>query len=227
MNQSFYHIRGHLDQILDLSELTLEELVNVECDIAADKAISAGDDEGEFIDQFFPNEDLVILGGDRKVSGQLAPIIALHWGQARVHYNNADIIPHELFDAVDWDNLEKVMKPRPEMWSVWVTKHISNFCGTNHMLQNIYRDVANRCSSCGCTLKKKAIHIVHCHNLVRMTAYYSSVDKLQDWMKKEQTCLELAFLIKCCLSVPCLETRLEMSPRQDIFVFFLKTGFCL
>ena len=82
MNQSFYHIHGHLDQILDLSELTLEELVNVECDIAADKALSAGDDEGEFIDRLFPNEDLVIFGGNNESRDQEQGITSLRCAPA-------------------------------------------------------------------------------------------------------------------------------------------------
>ena len=41
---SFYHIHGHFDEILDLdiSELTLEEIVNMECNVTADKVLVHG-----------------------------------------------------------------------------------------------------------------------------------------------------------------------------------------
>lgn len=62
---SFYLIHGHFDQILDLgiSELTLEELVNMECNVTADKALVHGVEGRDF-----PEEDLVVRIGDWRVS---------------------------------------------------------------------------------------------------------------------------------------------------------------
>ena len=45
----------------------------------------------------------------------------------------------------------------------------------------------------------RATHIVKCRDPVCTAAYHRSVNKLADWMQKEQTCNELAFLIKRCL----------------------------
>ena len=197
IKMKFYHIQGHLDRYLELSDLTEEELANVECDLDADDALHDGVRSGDFIVPFLPDEDLVVTLDGQKVSGPLAPSISRHWGdeQAREHYDSCDIIPRDLFSQVDWENLERAMTQTPEMWSVWVTKHVSGFCGTNHMLNVIHGDVIDKCPSCGHT-PEKATHVVLCRHPTRTAAYYESVDRFAEWMQRERTCPELAFLIK-------------------------------
>ena len=76
---------------LDITELTLEELVNVECNVTADKALVHGVEGKDF-----PEEDLVLLIGDWRVSGALAPSIVNCQTQAREHYDTVDIIPRTI-----------------------------------------------------------------------------------------------------------------------------------
>jgi hypothetical protein len=63
--------------------------------------------------------------------------------QHREHYHCQGVLHHDLFDEVDWDSTERVMTRAPEMFLVWVTKQVSGFCGSNHMMNLIYGDVVD------------------------------------------------------------------------------------
>jgi hypothetical protein len=54
----------------------------------------------------------------------------------------------ENFPFVYWEGMERVMKSLPEMFHVWVTKHVSHFQGTNQQLSRIDILVLNVCQSC-------------------------------------------------------------------------------
>jgi hypothetical protein len=46
--------------------------------------------------------------------------------------------------------MEKVVRSFPEMFRVWVAKHVSHFQGTNWQLSWICKTIRNVCPSCGC-----------------------------------------------------------------------------
>jgi hypothetical protein len=87
------------------------------------------------------------------------------------------------------------MTRAPEMFSVWVTKQVSGFCGSNHMMNHIYGDVVDRCPNCGDS-PEKANHMLHCRSSDRVAVFTSSVMKLSEWLHKQQTDFELNLLIK-------------------------------
>jgi hypothetical protein len=140
-----YHVYGHLDKLLPLAELEPEELANIECDEGADVALADGVRTGVYIDRVLPYEDLVVQVEGVKLSGPPFPAINRHWGrlEAREHYHCQGVLHHDLFDEVDWDSTERVMTRAPEMFLVWVTKQVSGFCGSNHMMNLIYGDVVD------------------------------------------------------------------------------------
>ena len=55
----FFHVFGHLDQLLAWEELTLEERANVECDKLADTALVDGVESGVYIDRVLPHRSLL------------------------------------------------------------------------------------------------------------------------------------------------------------------------
>jgi hypothetical protein len=192
-----YHVFGHLDKLLPLAELEPEELANIECDEGADVALADGVRTGVYIDRVLPYEDLVVQVEGVKLSGPTFPAINRHWGrlEAREHYHSQGVLHRDLFDEVDWDSTERVMTRAPEMFLVWVTKQVSGFCGSNHMMNLIYEDVVDRCPNCG-HLPEKANHILHCRSPDRVAVFTSSVMKLTEWLHKQQTDFELILLIK-------------------------------
>lgn len=124
LKQKYYHILGHLDQILSPSELSIEELANVACDNLADDALLSGVSSKHFIDSILPFEQVVVTVAGNKVSHSPNIAVTRAWGdkEARDHYHNKNIIHRDLFGDVYWDGLERLFKRSPEMWSVWATK---------------------------------------------------------------------------------------------------------
>jgi hypothetical protein len=113
----------------------------------ADIALIEGVRLGVYIDRVLPDEDMVVQVEGVKMSGPTLPTINRHWGrlEAREDYHNQGTLHCDLFDEVDWDSTERVMTQAPEMFSVWVTKQVSGFCGSNHMMNHIYGDVVDCC----------------------------------------------------------------------------------
>jgi hypothetical protein len=58
------------------------------------------------------------------------------WGYqtAQSLYAKKDIIRKEDFHLVWWDGLDSAMAGYPKMYRVWLTKHVSEFCGSNVQL---------------------------------------------------------------------------------------------
>ena len=78
------------------------------------------------------------------------------------------------------------MKKISEMFSVWVIKQVSGFCGTNHMLNVIYGNMVDICPNCGYS-PKKSTHIPCCRDDGRTTMFHKSAEGLVSWMEQQQT----------------------------------------
>jgi hypothetical protein len=78
------------------------------------------------------------------------------------------------------------------MFLVWVTKQVSGFCGTNHMLKNIYGDVVDECPNCHMTPEHSS-HMCLCADSGRDSVYQLSVSKLCDWLVTQHTDPELIY----------------------------------
>jgi hypothetical protein len=77
------------------------------------------------------------------------------------------------------------MKPFPEMFRIWVTKHASHFQGTNQQLSCINKLVLNVCPSCNCH-DESTSHITWCRDPGRTRILKDSVEQLVQWMYDQQ-----------------------------------------
>ena len=89
------------------------------------------------------------------------------------------------FPFVYWEGTKRVMKYFPEMFGVWVTKHVSYFQGTNHQLLRISRSVQNVCLSCGCHDDASSSWV-----------FAESVEQLVQWLVYQQSNSEIKYLFK-------------------------------
>ncbi len=65
-------------------------------------------------------------------------------------YDRWGVVSKENFPFVYWEGMERVLKSIPEMFQVWVTKHVSHFQGSNQELSCIDKLVLNMCPHCMC-----------------------------------------------------------------------------
>jgi hypothetical protein len=193
----YYHVYGHLDKYLDRSQLTPEENLNIDCDEESDDALEQGVASGTYIDHILPEEEFVVVVDGQKLAGSTTVAINRSWGRdiAHEHYHAVNLIDREYFDEVYWDGVEKVMARVPEIFSVWVTKQVSGFCGSNHMLRHIYGDVVDECPNCHLSPERSS-HMCLCLDSGRDSVYQLSVSKLCDWLISQKPDPELIHLIR-------------------------------
>ena len=191
-----FHVYGHMDRFLSANERSDEENVNVDCDALAETALSDGVLSGEFIDLILPDEDIVALVDETKITGNATPQILRHWGDsvARAHYVSQGILTDHSFDCVDWDGAEEVLDRSPEMFGVWAAKQTSGTCGVNHILRHFVPGTVDECPNCG-TSPERATHLYVCSDRHRTAVFHSSVTALSDWLVEQRTDGELVMLI--------------------------------
>eukprot|EP00984_Skeletonema_dohrnii_P015852 scaffold6945_cov80-Skeletonema_dohrnii-CCMP3373.AAC.3 len=68
------------------------------------------------------------------------------------------------------DSRSKAFQYENPMFRVWVTKHVSHFCGANRQLSRIDPTVSNTCPSCSC-INEDTSHVVRCPSPGRTTFY--------------------------------------------------------
>jgi hypothetical protein len=112
---------------------TLPKRLNHQSDILAKDALISVIAGGLLMKGDFPFEPIRF-----KLSGKCvcsSPRLSLEkdWGYRTVRalFAEKDIIRTDNFHPVWWDGLDSAMTGYPKMYRVWLTKHVSEFCGSN------------------------------------------------------------------------------------------------
>lgn len=107
----------------------------------------------------------IFLDG-QKITSSIKSALYLSWGSrvAQTFYDKRKIICLRHFHLVDWENLDRTIQSLPKMFQVWVTKHVSGFCGINKHISCLYPSTSDRCQCCGTPAETPA-HITRCPNL--------------------------------------------------------------
>jgi hypothetical protein len=105
------------------------------------------------------------------------------------------VVSKENFPFVYWEGMEHVLKSFPEMFCVWVTKHVSDFQGTYWQLSRIDKLVLNACPSCKCH-DESTSHITWCRNPGRAHTLKVSVGQLVQWLYDQQMDGKVVHLFK-------------------------------
>jgi hypothetical protein len=114
---------------------------------------------------------------------------------AQVLYDRRGVVSKENFTFVYWEGMERVMKSFPEMFPVWVSKHVSHFQGTNRQLSRIYKSVLNVCPSCKCH-DESTSHITRCRNPGHARTLKDLVEQLVQWLYDQQMDGKVVHLFK-------------------------------
>ena len=75
------------------------------------------------------------------------------------------IMPHRVFDTVDWDPINLSLSDKPQMYKLWYGKQCSGWCGTGNNLKHWQKEddeeVDTRCPNCF-TLYETPDHLMSC-----------------------------------------------------------------
>ena len=101
------------------------------------------------------------------------------------------ILSQEYFDLVDWDAIKDAQMYYPNGFSLWIAKHVTGFCGVGKMLFRWGHWTNNHCPCCDMECETSR-HILVCRDEEMATEFHNSVEVLELWMMKVDTCPEIA-----------------------------------
>jgi hypothetical protein len=199
------HVHGHMDEHLCCEQLTPAQLVNVKADELASSTLMLAITTQTFIKDIFPSEGISLKIGDKWITGSPKMEITHLWGEqvAQDLLHRWKIVHTNNFPLVYLEGMDKVMRSFPEMFRVWITKHVSHFNGTNRMLSRFlasktWEKVKNRCPNCRC-FDKSTQHITRCRDEGRTDIFTEFVTSLVQWLSAQHTHLEVVYLFRSYL----------------------------
>lgn len=169
INVTYHHVKGHMDDILQRDQLTLEELLNIEVDEMADVALRQAVRENACIEPDLPYEQIKLIekGAKEKAIGSIATSLSKWRGRrmCRNLFANRKRLGSKIswaaYDRVYWDSVKQAMKSFPRLFCNWVTKQVSGMCGCTSARAHWVKDLVDECPSCG---KKgdSSTHVTRC-----------------------------------------------------------------
>ncbi len=105
---------------------------------------------------------------------------------ARSLFEKKKLIKSKHFHLVDWENVHRTIISLPRMLQVWITKHVSGFCGTNTHLSLLHTTHTNRCQCCG-SPNETTQHITRCPDPGRVKMFNETVQTLIQWMDSKNS----------------------------------------
>jgi hypothetical protein len=178
------HVYSHADEYLS-SEAAMSpaQWVNCQADKLATVALIAVVEANEFISSIFPLGKVCVEIAGERVTGSQKNVITELWGEQVVQalYDGQGVVSKENFPFVYREGMERVMKSFPEMFRIWVTKHVSTFQGINQQLARIDKLVLNVCPSCKCH-DESTSHITWCRDPGCARILKDLVEQLVKWL---------------------------------------------
>jgi hypothetical protein len=195
---NYVHIYGHADKKRMWKELSLPEQVNVYCDylagVARKDSIHKTRDKAT---QMLPKEKAALFLHSIKQTGDISEPMRFFLArtQAREFYINELKWSSDSFDEVDWDALNLTLAKKNRMFSLWLAKQASSFCGARLQVSRMTEGGCDdRCPNC-LAPEERARHLNVCPSTHRTKQFLESVQELADWLCKETTHPEIAFWV--------------------------------
>ena len=190
---STIHVYGHQDDHTEFADLEEEAQMNTICDDYAKRHLDWIIDSGTAAEQYFPHELVVCSVDGSKCTGDVGPPIRNEFGrrQMRQHLlKRNDFASAAAFEGVDWTAVEAAMGRFPDLFAMWVTKHVSKFCGTNKQLYRMKSRADPYCPHPDChrrEIEEDSVHIMHCEDESRNQSRQQGYDDISKWLVTAHT----------------------------------------
>ncbi len=209
----YKYVQSHADDSKKWRDCSLKEQINIKVDALAKKAFKAAHSTGEFIESTFPNEELWIEMGGRKITGSPRANLEEFWGRAtaKKFFNEKKIVLVEHFDSVWWLGYEKAMAGYPKTFRTFVTKQVSGWCGCNSKLSLWEKGVDSKCPQCGCE-HENSKHLTRCTDPGRLMQLRQSIECVMDILSEANVDQNLSDIIEAYLLAQGRRTMKECVP---------------
>ena len=204
----YAHVAAHMDDVLQWDDLTIEQQLNVQCDLLAKKAVTMATKELQEGNQLpstdqLPLEQCAIYIDNQKLSSDISnplrfecsKIKAKNFLCSRRGWNT-----HQ-FDEVDWKSLDTALSSKTMGFRIWLAKQHSNFCASRVQLFRCRQSDDDKCPSC-LLASENADHLCRCPNAERIQLLHDSTADLEKWMETNnnthhELCYWIPKYIKC------------------------------
>ena len=209
----YKYVQSHADDTKKWRDCSLKERINIKVDALAKKAFKAAHSTGEFIESTFPNEELWIEMGGRKITGSPRAELEEFWGRAtaKKFFNEKKIVLVEYFDSIWWLGYEKAMAGYPKTFRTFVTKQVSGWCGCNSKLSLWEKGVDSKCPQCGCE-HENSKHLTRCTDPGRLMQLRQSIECVMDILSEANVDQNLTDIIEAYLLAQGRRTMKECVP---------------
>ena len=132
----FQHILGHQDENILYENLTRDAQLNVDCDFLAKQWLQQFYTKQLPPPHLLPHEITSIWLNNKKIVGDVGIPIRSELSRIEMRYflNSRNILKAVNFDLVDWKSIKEMLINKPQQYQLWLTKHVSGFCGTNNVM---------------------------------------------------------------------------------------------
>ena len=132
----YKYVASHADKKKNWRNCTLKEPIHIKVDRLVKKALKAGHCTGQYIKPTFPNKQIWITLGGRKVIGSLQAELEKFCGRstAKRFFHEKGIVSSSLFDSLWWLGYGRAMFEFSKPFRTFVTKQVSGWCGCNSKL---------------------------------------------------------------------------------------------
>ena len=191
-------VASHQDSEKALNDLSLEEQLNIECDIRAKEAVesSLNVPARAQLEQLLPLEAAAIKvreGGKQTSNPAVGIRASLERKEAERFYRQELGWPTVTFNCVDWDQLRTALDPKGDPFRLWLSKQVNGFCGTQTMVAHWDKTRDGSCPDCG--TKEDAAHLMKCPSHSRTTLLRDQVEDLVHWMDTHDTAAAVSFWV--------------------------------
>jgi hypothetical protein len=196
----YVHVKAHQDKLQAWRELTLSEQLNVLCDGLANRAIKG------YLERVSPTppamtllplEKAAVFIDNKKLTTDVGPNVRflLETEAARRFYTSPVVLvrgvnkgglgwSEERFDQVVWADLDRAhLRPKPDMYQLWLSKQCIGICTTRGNLARIQDILDDRCPNCG-HRRETSAHLNRCPDHGRTMLFKEGIAKLSTWMRQ-------------------------------------------
>jgi hypothetical protein len=112
---------------------------------------------------------------------------------AKRYFDEKSIVLEENVDRVWWECIDKAGMNWTQMYKVWVTKQVSDCCGTNKRLSYWEKHTKAQCSFC--EEEETSMHITRCQHPTRRKLLDKTAREILAWMIDSGVGMELADIV--------------------------------
>ncbi len=196
----YKYIQSHGNNTKRWQECLLKEQINIKVDSLAKKALKAAHSTGECIESAFPNEQIWISMGGKKVKGFLWSKLEEFWGRstAKKVFHKKGIVSSAHFDSVWWLWYKRAISNYPKTFCTFITKQVSGWYGCNSKLLLWEENIINKCPQCGCN-HETSKHLTRCTDPSCVLQLRHSIKTIMDVLNNANVTSKLADIIETYL----------------------------